>query len=83
MKPTSQKKYPGRAKDEQSYTFADGDKNKGNTRQSQTSGFGSFATQRKEKKGFVFNEQQVCSLFYSNMRVMPTRHAYIILLLIF
>ncbi|OWM78040.1 hypothetical protein CDL15_Pgr018609 [Punica granatum] len=57
----SQKKYSGRSKDERPYPFVDGDKSKADARQSQSTTFSSFGTQRKEKKGFLydFNEQQV------------------------
>ncbi|PKI59445.1 hypothetical protein CRG98_020204 [Punica granatum] len=55
------KKYSGRSKDERPYPFVDGDKSKADARQSQSTTFSSFGTQRKEKKGFLydFNEQQV------------------------
>ncbi|KAK4793105.1 hypothetical protein SAY86_023540 [Trapa natans] len=56
----SQKKYPGRSKDDRTYPFVDGEKNKGDARQSQSASFSTFGSQRKEK-GFLYdyNEQQV------------------------
>ncbi|KAF7848292.1 hypothetical protein BT93_L2121 [Corymbia citriodora subsp. variegata] len=57
-KPISQKKYPGRSKDERPYPFVDGDRNRGNAGRSEPTGFGSSGLQRKEKRGFDFTEQQ-------------------------
>ncbi|KAI3439476.1 uncharacterized protein J3R85_004911 [Psidium guajava] len=56
-KTISQKKYPGRSKDERPYPFVDGDRNRGYAGRSESRAFG-FGLQRKEKKGFDFTEQQ-------------------------
>ncbi|XP_030552463.1 protease Do-like 2, chloroplastic [Rhodamnia argentea] len=56
-KTISQKKYPGRSKDERPYPFIDGDRNRGYAGRSESTAFG-FGLQRKEKKGFDFTEQQ-------------------------
>lgn len=57
-KPISQKKYPGRSKDERPYPFVDGDRNRGSAGRSDSTGFGSSGLQRKEKRGFNFTEQR-------------------------
>ncbi|XP_022727449.1 protease Do-like 2, chloroplastic isoform X2 [Durio zibethinus] len=57
----SQKKLPGRPKDEKSSLYADGISGRGDTGRPQLTGFKSFGTQRKDKKEFQLDprEQQV------------------------
>ncbi|XP_056170178.1 protease Do-like 2, chloroplastic isoform X2 [Syzygium oleosum] len=57
-KPISQKKYPGRSKDERPYPFIDGDRDRGSAGRSESTAFGSFGLQKKEKRGYDFTEQQ-------------------------
>lgn len=72
----SQRKYPGRSKDERTFPFVDGDKSKGEVRQSQSTNFSSFGSQRKEKKGFLydFNEQQVYIISFVLYEIQNLQH---------
>ncbi|KAK9281755.1 hypothetical protein L1049_004660 [Liquidambar formosana] len=59
--PVSQKKFPGRSKDERTYSYVDGDSGRGDTGQSQSTAFKSFGVPKKDKKGLTYDlkEQQV------------------------
>ncbi|WRX10763.1 PDZ domain - like 1 [Theobroma cacao] len=59
--PVSQKKLPGRSKDEKSSLYADGISGRGDMGRPQSTGFKSFGTQRKDREEFQLDlrEQQV------------------------
>ncbi|GMP99960.1 hypothetical protein CsSME_00047232 [Camellia sinensis var. sinensis] len=57
----SQKKFPGRSKDERPNSIADGNSGRSNTGRSQSTAFKSFGVQKKDTKGFLLDlkDQQV------------------------
>ncbi|KAI7991029.1 hypothetical protein LOK49_LG12G01194 [Camellia lanceoleosa] len=57
----SQKKFPGRSKDERPNSITDGNSGRSNTGRSQSTAFKSFGVQKKDTKGFLLDlkDQQV------------------------